>query len=378
MLPRDLHEYRLPYGEDPSNLFYLTAKDRKPYATDQFKDLYVPPLDLHMAEELQKATHSEYMVVYPLSSKGKILGAIVFNLNRPYNELEKDELDLLEAFTDEAGIGIDSVRLYAEIQERNDELRVANDKLTQLDRMKDELVSIASHELRTPMTAIKSYLWMALNKQSENLNPDLIKYLERAYISSDRMIDLVNDMLSASRLEGGRVELDLQACEVYPILEEVVEQLIPKANEKGLKMELKQETTNFHLGVIDANRIREVLFNIIGNSVKYTDSGSITVTLSEHTKISPDDGTELKGKKNYLWIEVSDTGRGVAKEDMERLFKKFSKLEQESFTKTAETGGTGLGLYITKGLVELHGGKIWVKSEGEGKGSTFGFSVRIG
>ncbi len=376
-LPKPLRDYRLEYGKDPSNLFYKALEERKPVSTDSFKDLFVPPLDLKLAEELQEATKTSHVLVYPLSAKGKPLGAIAFSLDRPFEDLNKDDLELLEAFMDEAGIAIDSVRLYDELKQRNKELEMANERLTELDKMKDELVSVASHELRTPMTAIKSYIWMALNKQKEHLTPELTKYLERAFVSSDRMIELVNDMLSASRLEGGRITLDLQAYDIVPIVEETVEQLIPKAKERGLKLQLDKPEEELPLCVVDQNRFREILFNLIGNSIKYTDKGRIDVTLSAHTKISPDDGKDLKDKVHYVWVEVKDTGRGISKEDMARLFKKFSKLDQGSFTKTAESGGTGLGLYITKGLVELHGGKIWVHSEGEGKGSVFGFSVRV-
>ncbi len=376
-LPKPLRDYRLEYGKDPSNLFYKALEERKPVSTDSFKDLFVPPLDLKLAEELQETTKTSHVLVYPLSAKGKPLGAIAFSLDRPFEDLSKDDLELLEVFMDEAGIAIDSVRLYDELKQRNKELEMANERLTELDKMKDELVSVASHELRTPMTAIKSYIWMALNKQKEHLTPELNKYLERAFISSDRMIELVNDMLSASRLEGGRITLDLQAYDIVPIIEETVEQLVPKAKERGLKLLLDKADGELPLCIVDQNRFREILFNLIGNSVKYTDKGSIDVVLSAHTKISPDDGKDLKDKVHYVWIEVKDTGRGISKEDMDRLFKKFSKLDQGSFTKTAESGGTGLGLYITKGLVELHGGKIWVHSEGEGKGSVFGFSVRV-
>ncbi|NTV31616.1 GAF domain-containing protein [candidate division WWE3 bacterium] len=376
LLPKPLQEFRIPWGLDPENLFYKAIQDRRPYYTMDAKDLYVPPLSRRIVDSIMALTKIEHSVVYPLSAKGNPLGAIVFAIPKPLDQLAEDDRELIESFMDEAGIAMENARLYTALRDRNEQLKEANYKLKELDRMKDELVSVASHELRTPMTAIKSYLWMALNKEAENLNPRLEKYLNRAYQSSDRMINLVNDMLSASRLEGQRMELHVQSSDIRPIINEVIIELTPKAEERKLELSFNQPIGPFPNGLIDEEKFREILVNLVGNSIKYTPAGKINVSMELSPK--PSSTTETQEIKNqYIWIEVTDTGQGIAQEDMTRLFKKFGKLEQGSFTKTAETGGTGLGLYITKSLVELHGGKIWVQSE-VGKGSTFSFSVKIG
>ena len=371
ILPRKLTDYRIEYGLDPSNLIFKAMKERKPYGSKTFRDLYVPPLSLKVADILQTLTKSDHLVVYPLSVKGRSLGATVFSLPRPYENLTLNDRELIESFMDEAGIAIENAQLYDQLEDRNKELQGKNKELEALDRMKDELVSVASHELRTPMTSIKSYLWMGLHRE-ENLSPRMKKYLERAFLSSERMINLVNDMLSASRLEGRRVELKLEAQEVLGHVKAVVDDLRVRAKEQGLKLTLKR-TQELPLGLIDKERYVEILYNLIGNAIKYTSQGSITVNV-EFNEYKSIDNLDTNNDCGYIWVSVVDTGQGIAPEDLSRLFKKFSKLEQGSFVKTAETGGTGLGLYITKGLVELHGGSVWVNSK-VGQGSTFTFSV---
>lgn len=371
-LPISLSEYRIEYNQDPSNYFVKALRDNKPYYTTDFKDLYVPPLPPKLADTVQAVSQVKHNAVYPLYAKGKPLGAIAIALPRPFDEMTSDDHELIQSFLDETGIAIENVLLNEQILERNEQLRKANIRLRELDQMKDELVSIASHELRTPMTAIKSYLWMALHKEKDNLNENLQKYLERAFMSSDRMIDLVNDMLSASRLEGNRLELHINPLDVCKLINDTIIQLKPKADEKNLKLSFDEPEGDFPRALADEERFNEIMINLVGNALKYTDQGSITIELDVKKKKAPQYADN--DNTSFVWISIVDTGRGIAKEDMSRLFKKFGKLEQGSFTKSAETGGTGLGLYITKGLVELHGGEIWVESEA-GKGSVFTVSL---
>lgn len=378
MLPSDLSELTLDVGVDPSNVLCRVLKERRPIATEKMTDLYTPPLSRQLVEQIQQTTRIKYHVVYPLSVKGKELGVLVFGLPKPYTELTSQEREMMEAFLDEVGLAIENVRLYRQLQEVNESLRQANIKLKQMDKMKDELVSIASHELRTPMTSIKGYLWMVLNRGEQELTPKMRKYVQRALESSDRMIDLVNDMLSVSRLEGGRIDLERKPENIRKIIEDVIVDLAPKAEEKGL--ELKADLPESLPQVdVDAARIREVLVNLVGNALKFTRQGEVVVSARVCPYASASEeksGGESKGK-GYVWVVVKDTGVGIRKEDLPRLFKKFGRLQQGDFSKMAESqGGTGLGLYISKGIVELHGGKIWAESE-LGKGSTFTFSVPV-
>lgn len=370
LLPIPITKYKMPLDMAPSNLLVRAVKERKPFYTTDFRDVYVPAVPPELAVELQKTTQTQYNLVYPLQAKGEVLGVIVFDLVKPYVEFNEDEQLLLGSFMDEAGIAINNAMLYEELQEVNGRLKQANQRLRELDQMKDELVSVASHELRTPMTAIKGYLWMALNKQGDQLNDKLKEYLARSYQSTERLIEMVNDMLSVSRLEGKRISLDIKKIGLNDLIDSVLFDLTPKAQEKGLELTYERPKLD-PVAMADETRLREILINLIGNAVKYTDRGKVWITID--TDVPHQEGIE----KPMLQVNIHDTGKGIAKDDMPKLFTKFGKLTQGSFVKSAEEGGTGLGLYIAKGMIELHGGKVWAESE-EGKGSTFSFTVPKG
>lgn len=363
LLSKPLQELILPLDLDPSNLLSRAVREHQEFASSSWADFYVPPLTHQQVQKIEEITKIHHHVVYPLSSKGKSLGVVVFGLSKPYSNLSEAEKDLLAAFMDEAGIAVENATLYSDLRRINEELRIANSKLTELDKMKDELVSIASHELRTPMTAIKSYLWLVLHRHAESLTPKLKEYLSRAYESSERMINLVNDMLSVSRIDTGRLQLNLQALNLKVIIESVLEEFAIRAKEEGLKLEFERPETLLPKVLVDPDRIREVLVNLVGNAVKFTGPGGEVMVSAR--KVG-----------NFVEVAVTDNGPGIPKQDLPRLFQKFGRLSH-SFTTAAETaGGTGLGLYIAKGIIDLHNGKIWVKSEA-GKGSSFYFTVRV-
>lgn len=362
-LPQKLTNYVLDLRLDPSNAMTRAIHERRPIATDSFAEVYSPPLNKALADELQKTAQISHHVVYPLSAKGKALGVVVFGLPVPYSQLDEDDKDLLQAFMDEAGIAVENAQLYQELKAINQQLAAANEKLKSLDKMKDELVSVASHELRTPMTAIKSYLWMVINeKAGEIKNPKMLSYLKRAYESSERMINLVNDMLSVSRLDTGQLELELKPTDLKELVEGAVVDLAVTARQKGVTLTYEKPASILPKVLADEDRIREVLNNLIDNGIKFTpEGGRVLVNVAKKSKT--------------LEVSISDTGPGIPREDLPRLFQKFGRLEN-SFVTAAETGGTGLGLYISRGIVELHHGKIWVRSK-VGEGSTFIFSLRI-
>jgi len=254
-----------------------------------------------------------------------------------------------------------NITLVQEVQKATAELRLANEKLKVLDKLKDDFVSIASHELRTPMTAIKSYLWMAINRPDMKLSEKMTKYISRAYLSTERLINLVNDMLNVSRIEAGRIEVRPQVFDILQLCDEVASEISAKAGEKMIKLAINK--TQVPQVFADPDKIHQVLLNLVGNALKFVaTNGEIAVSFFT-------DGQVLE-------TSVRDNGVGIAKEDVGKLFQKFGRLDN-SYVAAATTGGTGLGLYITKNLVELMGGKIWVTSEGLGKGSTFTFSLPI-
>ncbi|HFC76881.1 MAG TPA: sensor histidine kinase [Candidatus Moranbacteria bacterium] len=236
------------------------------------------------------------------------------------------------------------------------ELKQTNRKLIVLDNAKNEFVSIAAHQLRTPPTVIKGYVSMALEEGKNKLDNKTKDYLKRALISNERLIELVEDILDISRIESGKIQYnfkDNQDCS--EIVDELYKLFEIRAREKGLKLILKKSKTPLLKIKMDSKRIREVISNLIDNAIKYTQKGEVII----ETK-------NIDEKK--IRIEVSDTGAGIPKKDMSNLFKKFSR---GTSTKRLGVNGTGLGIYVGKKMVKIHHGKIWAESEGINKGSKF-------
>lgn len=233
-------------------------------------------------------------------------------------------------------------------------------KEKQMDKMKDEFISITSHELRTPITIIKSYLWMLSSGRGGTLTDKQKEYLNKAVSGSERMLALINDTLNVARIEQGRITLKVEEIKLSDFLVEFGDDFKIKTEEKGLYLKPDVAPDLWPI-YADREKLREVFVNFLGNSAKFTDSGGITIKA-------------YNADSGFVKIEITDTGKGIKQEDLGRLFNKFGRLDT-NFSTIAEVGGTGLGLYITKSLVEKMGGKVGVASEGLGKGSTFWFLI---
>jgi len=274
-----------------------------------------------------------------------------------------------------------------------------------LENLKDEFISVTSHELRTPMTIIKNYLWMLTSNRGGKLTAIQKNYVTKAQKGVERMLKLINDMLDVSRIDQNRVELHPTTVDLVKLLTDVVEDFKGKVKEKGLDLRMcvgeavqqynsNQCDSNYsNTGIqkyrvpshsptvplehrngpllvrADEDKLREVIVNFIGNAVKFTERGGITVVAAFMTRAINVASTE------FVRVSVTDTGKGIAKEDLEKLFHKFSRVNN-SYTTAAEAGGTGLGLYISKSLVERMGGEVGVTSK-IGEGSTFWFTLPI-
>lgn len=300
------------------------------------------------------------------------------NLTRPIRQLQKsakqvekgqlDKIALVKSGDEIESLSYSFSSLINQLVERQHSLRnitmqleKANAKLKQLDALKNEFVSVASHELRTPMTSIKSYLWMALDGKGGKLNDEQKFYVQRGYDSVDRLIRLVNDMLNISRIEAGRITIELQKVDLHKLAQEVVDEVVLRAKEVGVTIDLEKPEMETYV-IADPDKIKEVFFNLLGNSIKFTPSGgNITISFTE--------------KADLIETKVKDSGEGIEAEDIGKLFQKFGLLPG-SYTTNQPANGTGLGLYICRSIIELHQGKIWVESEGSGKGSTFTFQLK--
>ena len=231
-----------------------------------------------------------------------------------------------------------------------------------LEKTKDDFISITSHELRTPMSIIKSYLWMLLNNKGGALTEKQNEYAQKAAKSTERMLNLINDMLNISRMEQGRVELTVEQIDIKEFVPDALADFEIKTKEKGLAFKVEVDDA-VGFAFFDKKTLREVLTNLVGNSFKFTDAGGIYVKAT-------------KENADFVKISVADTGRGLSQDDATRLFHKFGRLDN-SYQTVAESGGTGLGLYIVKLYTEAIGGKVGVYSEGSDKGSTFWITLPV-
>ncbi len=233
-------------------------------------------------------------------------------------------------------------------------------KSQDLEKMKLDFVSMAAHELRTPLTTVQGYLSMVNQPTTtDKLEENEKTFLNQAFQSSVRLNKLIENLLEVSRLEQGRMTIMTKKADITPIIEQVCKDLTLVAEKKGLKIIYTKPTNKLPEVMIDSIKIEEVLNNLIGNAIKYTEKGEIKV----FTNISD----------NFVIVSVSDTGAGIPEHAKHHLFTKFYRVESNI---TAGAKGTGLGLYVTKNIIESHGGNIQVESV-VGKGSIFSFSIPI-
>lgn len=226
----------------------------------------------------------------------------------------------------------------------------------QLEQAKDEFLSIASHELRTPMGAIRAFVSMILAGDYGPVNSNLVEPLTDIKASAVRLVDLVNDLLNIARIEAGRMQFNLADLDVPVLLQEIVGTLAPLGKEQGIPITVNPGTA---VSVqADPAKVKQVLVNLIGNSLKFTNKGSITVS--------------ARPKKDVVEITVTDTGTGLTKSDQKKLFGKFVQIFSVQKGKPI---GTGLGLYISRQIIRKMGGELWIQSSSPGKGSTFAFSL---
>ena len=224
--------------------------------------------------------------------------------------------------------------------------------------MKLDFVSMAAHELRTPLTSIRGYLSVLQEELGTILDKEQRSFLDKAFISSSQLAALVENLLSVSRIERGALRIEVEPADWEPIVHEAVNNFDPQSKEKDIKISIKFQEKKLPKVLVDKFRISEVLSNLIANAISYTHpGGNITISAIQ------------KGKE--VETSVADTGQGIPESAIPKLFTKFFRvsgvLEQGS-------KGTGLGLYISKAIVDMHGGKIWVKSA-LGKGSIFSFKI---
>jgi two-component system phosphate regulon sensor histidine kinase PhoR len=212
--------------------------------------------------------------------------------------------------------------------------------------MKDEFISMASHELRTPVTVIKGYAQTMMEESKElNLKKEGVEYLSIINTSTERLGNLIEDLLNVSRIEQGRFKVELKEINAQTIIEETIKEISVQAKEKNLILNFEAKENMIDLISADKDKLKQVLINIIGNSIKYTNEGSVDV--------------KIYNKDNNLIINIKDTGIGMSAKEREHLFEKFYRIKNK---RTQDVIGTGLGLWITKQIIEIMKGNIFVDS----------------
>jgi signal transduction histidine kinase len=291
------------------------------------------------------------LAVVPLLRHAEALGTIAVTRREP-GGFADDEIALLQTFADQAVIAIENARLLTELRARTRELEVAS-------QHKSEFLANMSHELRTPLNAVIGFSEALLDGMFGETNEKQTEYLRDIFASGKHLLSLINDILDLSKIEAGRMELDVAAFELSAAIDDALLLMRERAARRGIALERQVDT---RLGEIhgDQRKVKQVLLNLLSNAVKFTPEGG-------HIDVR---AVLVDG---MVEISVTDTGIGIALEDHEAVFEEFKQVGKSE--KKAE--GTGLGLALCRKFVELHGGRIWVKSA-LGTGSTFTFSIPVG
>ncbi|MGF7229295.1 MAG: ATP-binding protein [Candidatus Saccharibacteria bacterium] len=300
-------------------------------------------------------------------SKESMLGYAILGGKKSGNSYNSQDVSVIETVSNELVIAIQNALRFEEIEQfnttlqetidqRTRSLRQANQKLRKLDETKDDFISMASHQLRTPLTSVKGYVSMVLDGDAGSLTPLQKKLLNQSFISAQRMVYLISDLLNVSRLRTGKFIIEPVPTNLATMVQEEVKQLVETAKGRNLEL-VYHRPEHFPTLMLDETKIRQVIMNFIDNAIYYTPSGGrITISLVD--------------KPQNIELTVTDNGIGVPRGEQHHLFSKFYRADN---AKRARPDGTGLGLFMAKKVIVAQGGATIFKSQ-EGKGSTFGFT----
>ena len=324
------------------------AESREP---TQIPDIAQPDAYQSRLRDLLIGAGYRALLSVPLLREDQVIGSLSFNRKAP-GEFPPEVVDVLKTFATQSALAIQNARLFREIEDKGRQLEEAN-------QHKSEFLANMSHELRTPLNAIIGFSEVLQERMFGEVNEKQAEYLQDIISSGRHLLSLINDILDLSKIEAGRMELELASFDMPLALQNAMTLVRERADRHGIALSVAvDERLGAFVG--DERKIKQILLNLLSNAVKFTpEGGRISV------KAMPADGS--------VEISVTDTGIGIAPEDQEAIFEEFRQVGSDYARKRE---GTGLGLTLTKKFVEMHSGKIWVKSE-VGKGSTFTFTLPV-
>ena len=331
--------------DSDTTLVGRAARERRPIAVP---DLDTVELDPHLRILRDGGWRS--LVAVPMLREGRIVGALIVR-SKETGDFTQETLDLLETFASQSALALLNARLFRELEEQSVELELAS-------RHKSEFLASMSHELRTPLNAVLGFSEVLLERMFGDINERQEEYLRDIHGSGQHLLELLNEILDLSKVEAGRMELEYSTFDLRSLIELTASMLRERANAHNI--DLRIEADDVGAVYADELRVKQILLNLITNAVKFTGEGGSVVVRAER------DGTDIR-------ITVTDTGIGVPEADRERIFESF----QQGGRGAAREEGTGLGLTLSRRLVELLGGRMWLESD-VGRGSTFGFSIPAG
>jgi GAF domain-containing protein len=359
---RFIRERRIPIERSKAEIAAMTDEQRR-------QPIFYPNLVEAVASEGQRELIRKEGLMsvldVPLVKGNNLFGLLALCSQNRAHRFSDEDIEIAQLLASQIAIALDNADLYLSAQDRARELAEAN-------RLKSQFLANISHELRTPMNSILGFSETMLDGLYGDLNEAQRSRLERILRNGKSLLALIDDLLDLSKIDAGRMELAIETINLTEEIRQVLHTLEHQAEGKGIYLRL-EELPEPPLVKADALRVRQIMTNLVGNAIKFTKQGGITIRMEIKNEVvlAPQAGAE--DRRDVVWVSVSDTGIGISLEDQLVVFDEFRQVDGST---TREYGGTGLGLAICKRLIELMGGRIWVDSE-MGQGSTFTFVLPI-
>lgn len=337
------------------NKLVKAYKNNRNYIARTWDKILEPSFSKEEALTIQKELGIKASLIYPVVSQNEPLGALIFSMSKDPKKVSKTEKDLIETFADIVGLAVQNASLFSQVEVAINDLKKANKHLRELDKLKDEFVYIATHELKTPVTVMKGYMSMIENGSFGAVPKSLKEPLNEINSANQQLQLLVNDLLDIARSEAKQLDVRTEPVDICNIIKDTVKNVKTLADQKGLKIKYLDHGQVKVMG--DEDRLREISNNLLSNAIKYSEKGTIEIS---HTT-----------EKDMVITHFKDEGHGISPESQKKIFSRFFRAEELA----DKAPGTGLGLFIVKQLVEKMGGRIWFSSK-VGKGTTFSFSLK--